>query len=63
MKRLTTAQETYLLRMHLGDRGGNPATARALFRAGMLGADAAGNVVVTPAGRKYLDTYVHGSNA
>ena len=56
-KRISTPQEQYLLRVHFGIGGGSPATARALFRLGMLGADARGNVVITPEGRAYLDKW------
>lgn len=54
---LTAAQERYLLRWHLGQGGGSPKVAHALFAAGMLGATDRGNVVITATGRAYLDAY------
>lgn len=56
-RRISPAQERYLLRRHFGELGGPPATCRALFALGMLGADARGNVIITPAGREYLDAW------
>jgi hypothetical protein len=55
VKRLTAAQEQYLLRFHFGERGGSPVVARALFALGMLGADPRGNAVLTDKGKAYLD--------